>query len=215
LIVENASNHLIDGRTIVINPSASDVFTGDSPPTCVPAFSSDILMDTIVTQAEVLILLRVDEDAATADVKEEPGWALYSDLDPVFPRDVPLWRSSQDDAGTITFDAAPVLENTAHKEDTFHMKVNLWFAPPGTNCLVHNEHDFIEVHTQVKGTGRMQKFGAQDLATMYEDLPMAPGFTNPAPFCGIGVDSPFVYPWHQYRSDSDCIWLVIEYHLAP
>jgi hypothetical protein len=92
--------------------------------------------------------------------------------------------------------------------------VNLWFSLEGTDCALHNQHDFIEVHTQVHGTGRMQKFRAHEPRTLYEDILMSPGFTTPDPFCEVTGDGQFAYPWHQYYSDSDCIWLAIEYHRA-
>ncbi|MDX3376575.1 hypothetical protein PV390_19455 [Streptomyces sp. ME02-6991-2A] len=32
--------------------------------------------------------------------------------------------------------------------------------------------------------------------------------------CGrtAGADGSFQYPWHQYRADTDCVWLAVEYH---
>jgi len=94
------------------------------------------------------------------------------------------------------------------------IKVNLWFAPSQTNCFIHNKHDFIEIHSQIYGHGRMQKFKAQDYAKLYEDILMSPGYTTPLPFCRIEDNSKFVYPWHQYYADTDCVWLAIEYHPA-
>jgi hypothetical protein len=41
---------------------------------------------------------------------------------------------------------------------------------------------------------------------------MGPGYTTPDPFCGTAPDGTFDYPWHQYRAESDCVWLAIEYH---
>jgi hypothetical protein len=36
-------------------------------------------------------------------------------------------------------------------------KLNLWFCWPKVDCLFHNEHDFIEIHTNISGRGFMQK----------------------------------------------------------
>lgn len=89
--------------------------------------------------------------------------------------------------------------------------MNLWFAPAGTDCGLHDRHPFLEVHTQVQGTGRMQTFRAEDHATLRQDVLMSPGHTHD-PFCDLGPDGAFRYPWHQYRADTDSLWLAVEYH---
>ena len=99
-----------------------------------------------------------------------------------------LWRSTKEQIGSIG--------------------LNLWFAAEGTDCGMHNEHDFLEVHTQIWGTGHMQKFAKKDPVTLYQDIFMTPGFTH-APFC---TEDEFVYPWHRYFADTDCLWLAVEYN---
>ena len=71
----------------------------------------------------------------------------------------------------------------------------------------------LEVHTQVYGTGRMQKFHENDFKSLYEEVMMAPGFTHD-PFTGVKNNGDLFYGWHQYYSDTDCIWMAIEYHPA-
>ncbi|MFC6087137.1 hypothetical protein [Sphaerisporangium aureirubrum] len=163
-------------------------------------------------------------------IVDEPGWSMLGDLlaeaggdgagagDPgpglPFPRECPLWRGPQDDIGLMEFDPALALGRPASPGGarTFRVKVNLWFAPAGTDCFIHDRHDFIEIHSQIYGFGRMQKFTAQDHSALYEDLLMSPGQTTPTPFCRMGPGGTFVYPWHQYRADTDCVWLAVEYH---
>ncbi len=58
----------------------------------------------------------------------------------------------------------------------------------------------------------MQKFKAQDYGTLYEDMLMSPGFTTVVPFCQVEDNNQYIYPWHQYYADTDCIWMAIEYH---
>jgi hypothetical protein len=58
----------------------------------------------------------------------------------------------------------------------------------------------------------MQKFQTQNAATLYEDVRMSAGYTTPVPFCSIQDADRFLYPWHQYYADTDCIWLALEYH---
>lgn len=115
-----------------------------------------------------------------------------------YPKNTPLWKSPQDDAAVV--EVAPYYmtrqAETPGKKERFLVKLNLWFAPSHTNCFTHNQHDFIEIHTQIFGVGRMQKFKAQDYATIYEDLLMSPGYTTYLPFCQ--VEEKYLYPWPQY-----------------
>ncbi|MCQ4079752.1 hypothetical protein NGB36_03870 [Streptomyces sp. RB6PN25] len=217
-LVQNATDFRVQGRNIVINLGMSGIPIGEAPGKAIPPLSSTILVDTTIEQADSLVLLRTKPDSISV-ITGEPGWSLLADLPPgskatPFPKDIPLWKSPQDDAGRITFDPAVVLEEATAPEQPqeFQIKVNLWFAPAGTDCAIHNQHDFIEVHTQVHGTGRMQKFRAQDPSTHYEDILMSPGYTTPDPFCSTGPDGTFIYPWHQYHADTDCVWLAVEYH---
>lgn len=105
----------------------------------------------------------------------------------------------------------PHLQNTnlwrSPKEQIGKVAYNLWFAAEGTDCGIHNEHNFLEVHTQIWGTGHMQKFYEKDAATMYQDIYMTPGYTH-EPFCG----SDHKYPWHRYYADTDCVWLAVEFY---
>jgi hypothetical protein len=102
-------------------------------------------------------------------------------------KNTPLWRSKQFSIGEID--------------------INLWFCPPDTNCGIHNEHDFHELHTQIFGLGIMQKFGNNDYKSKYEDVLMPYGYTHP-PF----YKENYYYPWHQYKSITDCIWVALEFN---
>ncbi|GGV53338.1 hypothetical protein [Streptomyces spectabilis] len=227
-LVTNARHYAVDGTAIVVNPQPRRVTLSESPRTGIPPLSSTILRDTRIEEADTLILLRTDPDAPIGAITDEPGWQLLADLLPPdtptpagtapFPRDTPLHKSPQDHAGTVRFDPAHLLKETEHptRPQEFQVKANLWYAPAGTHCHIHNSHDFIEVHTQVHGLGRMQKFTAQDRTRLYEDLRMAPGYTTPDPFCATRPDGSYHYPWHQYYADTDCVWLAVEYHrLTP
>lgn len=101
------------------------------------------------------------------------------------------------------------LKNTklwrSEKERIDNIEFNLWYAAAGTPCGIHNEHKFRELHTQIFGIGRMQKFHGKDNDSNYQDIFMSPGYTH-EPF--YNEDS--IYPWHQYWADTDCIWLAIE-----
>jgi hypothetical protein len=95
------------------------------------------------------------------------------------------------------------------KQRLGEISYNLWFAAAGTDCGIHNEHDFVEVHTQIWGLGHMQKFRDSNPESLYQDVTMSPGFTH-RPFCN--EQRPYIYPHHRYLADTDCIWLAVEYY---
>ncbi|CAL9413328.1 hypothetical protein SUDANB58_01692 [Streptomyces sp. enrichment culture] len=227
--VADAREYRVDGRAIVVNCGTRDAYVAESPRRPIPPLTSTIVADTVIGEAGLLLVLRTDdEDAADiGGITRAPGWARLGELlgDRIadgpgttggvpFDARIPLWRGPQETAGRVAFDPAHLLRETPvpGAAELFEVRVNLWFAPAGTDCFIHNRHEFIEVHTQVAGRGRMQKFRRQDHGTLYQDLPMGPGYTTPDPFCSLGPDGAFVYPWHQYHADTDCVWLAIEYH---
>jgi hypothetical protein len=223
--LKNVTDYYIKNSTIVINPDTSDAYVDEPPRNIIPPLSSTILKDIYIKKASSLILLEVTETKNIGNIILESGWKLLGDIidtpsNPIpdelpYPKNTPLWRSLQDSIGTIELDPYVMTRQKTTPDDKkrFEIKVNLWFAPSNTHCFIHNQHDFIEIHSQVLGNGRMQKFKAQNYDTLYEDMMMSPGYTTSVPFCKVEEEqSKYVYPWHQYYADTDCIWLAIEYH---
>jgi hypothetical protein len=223
--VRGADEYRIDGRAIVVNCGTRDAYVTESPMRPIPPLTSTIVTDTTVGRADLLVVLRVHDEASDAigGIVGEPGWNLLGAVigdgpsttgGLPFDKRIPLWRSPQDIIGQVVFDPAHLLREAVGEgpPQPFEVRVNLWFAPAATDCFIHNRHDFIEVHTQVAGLGRMQKFKEQDHSTLYQDVLMSPGYTTPDPFCSHGPDGSYTYPWHQYYADTDCVWLAIEYH---
>lgn len=202
-LVTDAKTLPLDGRVIVVNPSPTPAYVVTEPRRFVPPFSSTILVGVTIEQADSLVLLRPRE-APMSGLIEQPGWHRFAGLP------APLWQGPRSPIGSVTFDPGSVLGETPSADREFDVSVNLWFAPTGTDCGIHNEHDFLETHTQIHGTGRMQKFTTPGHDALYEDVLMSPGATH-EPFCGMANDQ-FRYPWHQYRADTDCVWLAVEYH---
>ncbi len=139
--------------------------------------------------------------------------------------DMALWRSPANKVKSIEslkfdpyFALGQVYQIDKNRELEFSITNYLWFAPLQTNCGIHdhyfspddpNKDPFIEVHTQISGLGRMLKYMSQEPTSLYEDVRMDPGRTHPV-FCNVVDRNTFVYPWHQYYSDTDCVWLVTE-----
>lgn len=80
-----------------------------------------------------------------------------------------------------------------------------WYCGEEFSCGIHNKHDFFELHTQILGEGEMQKFHENDENTVYSRDILSPGQTH-QPF----FDEKGLYGWHQYYSNTKCIWLAIE-----
>jgi hypothetical protein len=222
--IENVQNYLISDYAIVINIGMDDAIIGYAPQKCLPPLTSTILKDANIISADLLIVIITKNKLNIGNIILEPEWNLYGNQIPenldrslgslTFPKNTPLWKSSQDTIGTVKFDPYFITgqKKQQNTKSVFNVKVNIWFATSETSCFIHNEHDFIEVHTQIYGNGRMQKFKAQNAETLFEEILMFPGYTTPIPFCNVKSDYKFVYPWHQYYADTDCIWLAIEYH---
>lgn len=213
--VENVENYPIDNRTIVVNPEETDAYLKEEKRSIIPSFSSTILKDTTIKQAKSLLLLEVVQTRNIGNIVFEEGWDLLGNFpDSDFPTNVQLWKSPQDEAGIIEVDPYFMARqsSTSKDKEKFSVKVNLWYAPSLTDCAIHNQHTFIEIHTQVFGQGRMQKFKDESVDSLYEDLVMTEGYTQIVPFCKVDADQKYTYPWHQYYSDTDCIWMAIEYH---
>lgn len=213
--VENVENYPIERRTIVVNPEETDAYLKEANVSLIPSFSSTILADTTIKKAKSLLLLEVVETKNIGNIVFEPGWDLLGNFpDSGFPKDVQLWKSPQDEAGIIEVDPYFMARqsSTPGQKEKFSVKVNLWFAPSRTDCAIHNQHDFLEIHTQIWGQGRMQKFKEKNFDSLYEDLVMTEGYTQIVPFCQVHENQQYTYPWHQYYSDTDCIWMAIEYH---
>ena len=216
--ISRAHDYPIERRAIVINLSSRDAWIDAPVPGPLPPRSSSIL-DRVAITGDLLVMIDVRETDGLLRKVRELDWHDYfapegrGGEEGEWPK---LFRSPQDRIGRVPLDLATMLSQPeiADQPVTADVRVNLWYSPPGTDCGIHNQHDFIEVHTQVAGEGRMQKFFEARSDTLYEDQLLRPGNTNPTPFCRLAPDGALVYPWHQYRSDTDCLWLAIEYHLA-
>ena len=186
-----------------------------------PSYCDIVLPEGVkIVSAKSLVLITVPDENNLGGVTLDKGWFQLSALVRTYPQDVPLYKSPQFDVGTVEFDPYMVTgsDKPSHGGGVkkYNIKVNVWFSPAKTHCGLHDRHtnpEMLEVHTQVYGTGRMQKFHQNDFESLYEEVTMGPGFTHD-PFTGVKENGDLFYGWHQYYSDTDCIWMAIEYHPA-
>ncbi|WP_422902593.1 hypothetical protein [Propionivibrio sp.] len=213
----NVKNYHIEDRTIVVNLGNEQACISAPPEKYLLPRTSGIYQNVSVSNCDSLLLIEISEETNIGSIVLDPEWHLLGDISD-FPRNTPLWKSAQYELGTVRFDPRYVTGLSSQPIDsplrTYRVKVNLWFAPAKTNCAIHNHHmvpEFLEVHTQIYGAGRMQKFHAHDFSTLYQDVTMSPGNTH-VPFASVDEEGAFIYPWHQYYADTDCIWMAIEFH---
>jgi hypothetical protein len=198
---------------IVVNLSTTPLqYSGGGNHGAIPPWKSTILRRCTLEKGTMAALLHVRKRTNLGGVALD--WEWFGRRYPQFPRGTPLYISSQDDIGDIELDplvafAGQTSGSTSPRR--YRLKLNLWYTPEETDCTIHTGHKFLEVHTQVLGTGHMQKFREENADTLYEDVFMPPGFTHD-PFFVVGNDRSFSYPWHRYYADTDCIWMAVELH---
>jgi hypothetical protein len=210
-LVENPRDYKVEDA-VVVNLSAKPLVTGDEHPAIVPAWKSTWLKGGNIREGERVAIIKVKRRTNLGGCVFR-GWEWLGNRIKSFPRDAPLYISPFDSIGTVRADPHVFTNErgTATQEQDFDLRLNLWWSPGDTDCFIHNEHPFLEVHTQIHGLGRMQKFRERDEKTIYEDVPMGVGFSHD-PFCRVKGKNQWTYPWHRYCADTDAVWLAIELH---
>lgn len=198
---------------VVINLSTTPLrYTAGGNLGVILPWRSTVLRHCTVNSADTAAFLHVRQRTNLGGVAL--NWDWYGRRNPQFPRGTPLYISSQDDIGDVQLDPLAAFAPTPSVSlapRRYRVKLNLWYTPEETDCGIHTGHQFIEVHTQVLGTGHMQKFRDNKADTLYEDVTMPPGLTHD-PFFTVAPDRSFSYPWHRYYADTDCIWMAVELH---
>ena len=210
VLVENVEDFSTDG--IVVNLSTEVILVEGEVDTQIQPWRSAVLRGKCIRRADRIVVLKVVNLENLGGVMLR-GWSWFGHIYDGFPRQTPLYMSSIDTVGRVMEDPFVFTrERTeAQKPQEFEIKLKCWWSPNETDCFIHNEHPFLEVHTQIHGTGRMQKFRKRDASTVYEDVIMAPGFTH-EPFCIVDGENLWSYPWHRYYADLESIWLAVELH---
>ena len=210
-LVENVADYEVSDA-VVVNISPSAMVTGDDHPAIVPAWKSTWLKGGRIRSADRAVIVKVVRPTNLGGCMFR-GWDWLGNRIRSFPRDTPLFISAQDEVGRVSVDPRVFTNElvAAQAAQDSTLKLNLWWSPGNTDCFIHNEHPFLETHTQIHGTGRMQKFKERDPSTLYEDVVMPIGYSHD-PFCRVTGPNRWTYPWHRYYAETDSIWLAIELH---
>lgn len=194
----------VASRAVVVNVADTRAQIGGDVAGVLPSGQSTMLQDVAI-DGDAVLVIGIDRPPSAAQVRAR-GWHAFYGEDAA----VELLRGPQAELGRWRLDLGALIASPSGSRVEYDLKVNLWFAPGGTSCGIHNQHDFLEFHTQVWGIGVMQKFHTAHTSVPYEEQALAPGATGAAPFC-LSADD-WAYPWHQYAAQTDSVWLAVEYH---
>lgn len=216
-LIEDADKHQISDEAIVINLGVTPIVIPDVSEQLLPPFQSSILRNVELHDVAGAAVIRVENEFSCAGLSAVLQWDRLSSLietPSVEIMELQLFRSKQDFIGPRILEGhiLGLVSDGDNLPRSYDVGLNLWYAPGNTDCLIHRLHPFMETHVQIAGQGRMQKFRQDAHSTLYQDIPMLPGVAQPFFQCAKGDDGSFVYPWHQYRADTDCIWMAIEFH---
>jgi len=104
-------------------------------------------------------------------------------------------------------------DQRVHKFNGIEYKFNLWFCGPNVDCLWHNQHNFIETHTNLAWAWYMQKSvdGTDSwLVETYGLLPWNSHRTFNIPWQKEKNGNP-KYPMHRWLGgNTGNVWFVIE-----
>ena len=169
----------LEADGIVVNLSSRLIHVDGDVRTSIQPWRSTIVRGNRILEAERIAVLRIDR-LGKLRRRHVPWLGLVRRSVRRVPRQTPLYMSPIDMVGRTEEDP---LAFTRERESRgrlqpFDVALKCWWSPNETDCFIHNEHPFLEVHTQVHGMGRMQKFRERDASTLYEDVVMAPGFTH-------------------------------------
>lgn len=203
-----------DYRTtgVVTNLSDKPMVIAGTPISVVPPWRSTVLSEAVIISAACASVVHVPDDVNLGGVTLD-GWKWLGETVPEFPRKTPLYISPKDVVTSVTLNPWILSNNPSPKDEVqdYNIQLNLWWAPARTDAAIHNEHSFIELHTQIFGHGRIQLFKDKAGTDMYREISASPGDTHD-PIVWVVDKKTFVYPWHRGWTDTDAIWMAIEFH---
>lgn len=209
-LIERVQDLVVTG--VVTNLSNDPMIVGGDVPGVIPAWKSTILRNGVIARATRVSVVEVPDDENLGGVVFD-GWDWFGNRMAEFPRHTPLYISPKDVVGEVELNPWLFSNHPDPRGETarYRVELNLWWAPPSTDAAIHNTHDFLEIHTQIFGKGRIQIFTDESGSTLYREITTAPGDTHD-PIVWVEGTKNFRYPWHRGWTDESCIWMAIELH---
>jgi hypothetical protein len=197
---------------VVTNLSNTPMVVAGNVPTIIPAWKSTILRQGVITSAERVSVIDIPDPTNLGGVILG-DWDWLGNRLAEFPRSSPLYISPYDVVGEVELDPFEFSNAAAgqNARDRYDIQLNLWWAPAKTDCVIHNRHDFLEIHTQIYGLGRIQIYHEDDASTLYREITTAPGDTHD-PIVRVSGRRDWSYPWHRGWTDTDAVWMAVELH---
>ena len=190
--VEDEQEYFVRGKGLVVNLSNIDEGTLYVKNMPVFPLKGTIVENVALTSvAKALVVKEYDKDSGDPQFFRaiRAKWpTLYQVSGLERHRGIPYYKSPQVTVGG-------------------NVRINFCYAEPMAPSGRHQTHspDFDEVHAQILGFGRMQKFTEDRGETFYQEVIMAPGIVHDRFY-----DEKGLYPWHQYCSITDCVYMPIE-----
>jgi hypothetical protein len=209
-LAENVRDLEVDG--VVTNLSNQSLIVGGDIPGVIPPWKSTILRGAKIARAERASIVDVRQKHNLGGIALD-GWDWFGNRMSDFPRKTPLYISAKDSVGEVEINPW-IFSNHPEPEAgvaNFRIELNLWWAPPRTDAVIHNAHSFLEIHTQIFGHGRIQIYKDSVGEQLYREISAAPGDTHDPIVLVEGIRT-FRYPWHRGWTDEDCVWMAIELH---
>ena len=190
--IENEKDYFINKLSLVFNLSFKNqkcLFVKNIP---VLPLKGTIVKNIAITSIDRAIIVEDYEKNA-----KDPDF---------FKRIMRSWPSLYETSGLERHKGIPYYRSPKVKLGG-DLSVNFCYAEPNAPSGKHKDHipDFDEVHAQIIGFGKMQKFTTNETNTFYQEVIMAPGIVHDKFYDESGS-----YPWHQYHSITDCIYMPIE-----
>ena len=157
-LIENVAALAVSG--IVVNLSHDPLVIGGVVPTVVPPWKSAILRDAVIASATRIAVFDIARKTNIGGLVLGDNWDWFGNRFAKFPRTAPLYISCYDVVGEVLADPF-LFSNTRPQPGTierYTLRLNLWWSPAETDCYIHNEHPFLEIHTQIYGSAAFSAF---------------------------------------------------------
>jgi len=183
--VDNENQYKINDTSIVMSLAERAILVKDRP---LQYLKSTIVRNVMINNIQRALVIE--------------GYERNRDHAKLFGEIYKQWPLMYDITQEERFKGIPARRSPIENVDNIELK--LFYVSALTNVGLHKQHNHLEVHTQLLGYGKMQKFEDKNYDTLYQEEILAPGNTHD-PF----YNEKHVYPWHQYQSISDSIYLYV------